>query len=205
MRRVARHSRAEATFTASSNSDVAERHLANHSLAVKGIWVDIVAPGVFHPDSHSGISGRLESVPNSQDGMHLLTEELEDTTSSDRLLFTTSGGMKGIGPSGTEAGDCLFVLAGGKLPFALRWSRQKQYRLVGECYVPGLMWGETTKSGYQSMRRCHPALSLQQRGLGHGLRPSLDRIRCTRVTASLVNLETLDVDTLLRLILPRLR
>jgi hypothetical protein len=98
MRRVARRSLAEATFTASSNSDVAVRHLANHSLAVKGIWVDVVAPGVFHPDSHSGFSGWLESVPNSQDGMDLLTEELEDTTTSDnRLLFTTSGGMKGIG------------------------------------------------------------------------------------------------------------
>lgn len=162
MRKVARRSLAEATFTASSTSGVTVRHLTNHSLAVKGIWVDVVAPGVFHPASHSGFSGWLASVPNSQDEMDLLREELEDTTTSDRLLFTTSGGMKGIGRSGTEAGDCIFVLTGGKLPFALRWSRQKQYRLLGECYVPGLTSGEATRSGYQSMRRRHPALSLQQ-------------------------------------------
>jgi hypothetical protein len=147
---------------ACSNSDAAARLLANNTLALKGIWVDVVANNGFHPDSHHEYSDWLESAHDSQEGVDLLREEFEGTIAGGRLLFDTCSGMRVIGPSSIHVGDCIFVLAGGKLPFTLRQSGQKQYQLVGECYVQGLMSGAATEPGCQSMRRRHPVLSLQE-------------------------------------------
>jgi len=63
-----------------------------------------------------------------------------------RRLFFTSSGLLGLGPAGMMSGDVVVVLLGGKVPFVLRQvggeGEGAQWRLIGECYVDGVMYGE---------------------------------------------------------------
>jgi Heterokaryon incompatibility protein (HET) len=60
-----------------------------------------------------------------------------------RRCFTTSSqGYIGIGPRSLQHGDGVFVLRGGRVPFALRKIAENKYIIVGECYVHGIMHGE---------------------------------------------------------------
>ncbi|MCJ1436819.1 hypothetical protein MMC27_006201 [Xylographa pallens] len=62
-----------------------------------------------------------------------------------RRFFVTKKGYFGIGPAELEEGDEVYILAGGKHPFALRPSLGLQpntFELVGDCYVHGVMDGE---------------------------------------------------------------
>ncbi|OAL50739.1 hypothetical protein IQ07DRAFT_680093 [Pyrenochaeta sp. DS3sAY3a] len=56
-------------------------------------------------------------------------------------FFTTHGGSVGIGPPSMAAGDTVYVFNGGGVPFVVRRSETRAYafRLLGECYVHGLM------------------------------------------------------------------
>jgi hypothetical protein len=56
------------------------------------------------------------------------------------LCITTKGYLAAV-PFVTKVGDCIAVLAGGRLPFVLR-PIGDHYRLVGHCYVHGIMDGE---------------------------------------------------------------
>jgi hypothetical protein len=56
------------------------------------------------------------------------------------LCITAKGYLAAV-PYTTEVGDCIALLAGGRLPFVLR-STGDHYRLVGPCYVHGIMNGE---------------------------------------------------------------
>jgi hypothetical protein len=56
-------------------------------------------------------------------------------------LCTTSNGYLAAVPYTTEIGDCIAILAGGGHPFVLRPTGD-HYRLVGPCYVHGIMNGE---------------------------------------------------------------
>jgi hypothetical protein len=56
-------------------------------------------------------------------------------------LCTTAKGFLAAVPYTTKVGDCIVVLAGGDLPFVLRPTGD-HYRLVGPCYVHGIMGGE---------------------------------------------------------------
>ena len=82
-------------------------------------------------------------------------------TSAYRRLYTTSKGYIGLGPESTQAGDEVWIVWDAKTPFVLRpqpensnapanpnQSREvKQFRLVGETYLHGFMYGEALKSG----------------------------------------------------------
>jgi hypothetical protein len=59
-----------------------------------------------------------------------------------RIFARTKKGYYVLGPRVMEPGDIICVLFGGKQPFFLRHFGHA-YRLVGECYVHGLMNGET--------------------------------------------------------------
>jgi hypothetical protein len=50
-----------------------------------------------------------------------------------------------------EAGDQIYVLNGGAVPFVLRKGKRllNGRRLVGECYIHGLMNGEAIQSEYE--------------------------------------------------------
>jgi hypothetical protein len=59
-------------------------------------------------------------------------------------LATTAGGYLGMVPKRAQAGDQIFVLLGCDVPLLLRPSPGDDgtYRLIGDCYVPGIMKGE---------------------------------------------------------------
>ncbi|KAF4616233.1 hypothetical protein G7Y89_g15171 [Cudoniella acicularis] len=56
-------------------------------------------------------------------------------------LCTTANGYLAAVPYTAEVGDCITILAGRDHPFVLRPTRD-HYRLVGPCYVHGIMNGE---------------------------------------------------------------
>ena len=58
-----------------------------------------------------------------------------------RKLMTTARGFLGLAPEGLQKGDSLWILLGCSVPVALR-SCGDYYKLVGECYVHGVMEGE---------------------------------------------------------------
>ncbi|KAI1424688.1 heterokaryon incompatibility protein-domain-containing protein [Xylaria sp. FL1777] len=62
-----------------------------------------------------------------------------------KTFFVTESGMLGLGHLETEAGNEVWVLDGGRVPFVLRSrgsSRAGDYELVGRCSVEGIMFGE---------------------------------------------------------------
>jgi hypothetical protein len=74
-------------------------------------------------------------------GNHFKWSRAANGASSHRSFARTAKGYFVLGPKVLEVGDVVCVLFGGKMPFCLRpWGRY--YRLVGECYVHGLMSGE---------------------------------------------------------------
>lgn len=71
------------------------------------------------------------------------TSVLRDTAVGWRFVVTANGYV-GVAPGLVKAGDAIAVLKGGLVPFVVCKSEQRQgaFRLVGECYVHGLMHGE---------------------------------------------------------------
>jgi hypothetical protein len=65
-----------------------------------------------------------------------------------RKYFTTSNGYMGLGPNTLQSGDIVCIPYGCKVPHVVRvvpetnLPEEKSYRLVGECYVHGIMDGE---------------------------------------------------------------
>jgi hypothetical protein len=59
-----------------------------------------------------------------------------------RRFFTTVQGHVGLGPAELQAGDDICVFLGLDCPVALRPAGNDQFRVIGCCYVPGLMDGE---------------------------------------------------------------
>ena len=78
-----------------------------------------------------------------------------------RRLYTTSKGYIGLGPLSTQVGDEIWIIYDARMPLALRpqpennnppenanQSREvERFRLVGETYLHGFMYGEALKSG----------------------------------------------------------
>ncbi len=60
----------------------------------------------------------------------------------------TNEGYMGIAPMEAEVEDVVVVVQGGQVPFVLRKGGKEdaKWRLVGECYVGGLMNGKVMKS-----------------------------------------------------------
>lgn len=59
-----------------------------------------------------------------------------------RRRFGTESGMQGIGPQAMKPGDVVCVLFGGPVPYILRKTdTDNVYRVVGECYLRGIMLG----------------------------------------------------------------
>ncbi|KAH8894578.1 hypothetical protein GQ53DRAFT_84393 [Thozetella sp. PMI_491] len=60
-----------------------------------------------------------------------------------RRFFVTRNGYFGLGPSQIQDGDICAILFGANVPFVLRpMMNQGEYRLVGQCYLYGAMYGE---------------------------------------------------------------
>ncbi|KAH7409029.1 heterokaryon incompatibility protein-domain-containing protein [Cadophora sp. MPI-SDFR-AT-0126] len=63
-------------------------------------------------------------------------------------VCATEKGFVGLAPIGAKVGDLVVVFGGGAMPFVLRQSGESEgsFRLVGGCYVHGLMRGEAVRS-----------------------------------------------------------
>jgi hypothetical protein len=59
-----------------------------------------------------------------------------------RSFFISQLGYIGFGPRNTKSGDIIAVLKRAQTPFVLRKEGKGEYRLIGECYVHGIMHGE---------------------------------------------------------------
>ncbi|KAK8022394.1 hypothetical protein PG993_013161 [Apiospora rasikravindrae] len=62
--------------------------------------------------------------------------------SSHRKPFVTGQGYIGLGSKAMQEDDIVCVVFGCMVPFIFRKSSDSRYRLVGECYVHGIMKGE---------------------------------------------------------------
>ncbi|KAH9900403.1 heterokaryon incompatibility protein-domain-containing protein [Xylariomycetidae sp. FL2044] len=62
----------------------------------------------------------------------------------DRFVFVTEKGYIGLGPATVKPGDRVAVLMGCKVPVLLRPDRH-WYRMIGEAYVDGIMYGEALR------------------------------------------------------------
>ena len=76
-----------------------------------------------------------------QEKLRRKQNEFQQEIYSTNPLCTTAKGYLAAVPLTTKVGDCIAVLAGGRVPFVLRPTGD-HYRLVGPCYVHGIMEGE---------------------------------------------------------------
>ena len=85
---------------------------------------------------------RMSAESYRNQGLSYLTA-LQDTVRGWKFVVTKKGHV-GTVPTLAQAGDIIAVLKGGRVPFILKASdtRPGAFRLVGECYVHGLMNGE---------------------------------------------------------------
>ncbi|KAK0625158.1 heterokaryon incompatibility protein-domain-containing protein [Bombardia bombarda] len=67
----------------------------------------------------------------------------------ERASWQCDDGKSGLGPAATQPGDIVAVLFGGVVPFILRpvndGPEGESWKLIGECFVPGLMQGEAVE------------------------------------------------------------
>lgn len=68
-------------------------------------------------------------------------------TMEGRNIFLTSNGCMGKGPMSAKAGHSIWIVPGVNVPLILDNVRPGGYRLVGEAFVHGIMYGEALKSG----------------------------------------------------------
>lgn len=61
-----------------------------------------------------------------------------------RSLCTTTSGDLGRVPFGTKPGDLICIFKGGIVPYLLRLENG-YYKLIGECFINGIMYGEAMK------------------------------------------------------------
>ena len=59
-----------------------------------------------------------------------------------RRMIWTNDGYIGLAPSKTQAGDKVCVFRGFTVPFVLRRTNDNNYKLIGDCYLHGVMFGE---------------------------------------------------------------
>jgi hypothetical protein len=62
-----------------------------------------------------------------------------------RRLFRTRGNYLGIAAQSLQEGDAVWVLAGAAVPFVLRPLKNREWKVVGEAYVHGIMSGEVLR------------------------------------------------------------
>ncbi|KAI1271639.1 HET-domain-containing protein [Xylaria sp. FL0933] len=59
-----------------------------------------------------------------------------------RVLCRTKKGYLGWVPDITMVGDSIFIIMGAAVPFVVRPAGDGTYKLIGECYIHGIMYGE---------------------------------------------------------------
>jgi len=70
---------------------------------------------------------------------------------SNAVFCFTERRYVGLVPSDAAVGDQICLLHGGKVPFVMR-QQGKAYRLIGECYIHGIMHGEALRPEFEENR-----------------------------------------------------
>ena len=109
--------------------------------------------------------GRRLRVPTDAASVQMMKNVLLDSISRATLmqhrrrLITTKIGLVGMAPAVTKKGDTVAVILGCREPLVLRpveQDGQKCFKVVGACYLHGLMEGELMRSGI--MKTCEIVL-----------------------------------------------
>lgn len=100
----------------------------------------------------SDIPHGLTAHPKGEDGSSLETKSrvyrslLSDEVRDWRFVILKERNLCGIAPNIVQEGDVVHIFHGGIVPFITRRSEEREdaYRLVGQCYIWGMMQGEGT-------------------------------------------------------------
>jgi hypothetical protein len=65
--------------------------------------------------------------------------------SNGRKFGITKGLRMGMFPNTVQQDDIIFAPMGANVPFVLREAKDRRYKLVGECYLHGVMYGEVAE------------------------------------------------------------
>lgn len=113
---------------------------------VEGIfrWTlnDDVFGGVFEPHKNKPLISvdEIIKLASNEDDM-IQFRNAAVAACRERTCFNTASGLRGLGPAAMRPGDSVCVLYGASMPFVIR-PEGAAYRLIGECYVHGLMRGQ---------------------------------------------------------------
>ena len=144
--------------------DIIERLFKNNERAIRGAysteeqWLQAqymtLTAGMFmggqedfavYQKWKAGIAADQTSGQDPPKGNADLFASTAGLWSEKRRLFVTVKGHAGLGPSVMREQDLVCVLFGCMVPFILR-KEKDGYRLVGECYVHGIMKGEAIQA-----------------------------------------------------------
>lgn len=140
-----------------------------------GTWVDAHWQTMCGGLRHSGDAGLRRTTTNSDDGASYkrceamlvdggMTCKLEEriyrthetnavitAAVSLKSVFVTKEGYLGLGPAKMQVGDHVFLVPGSNVPFILAPLNNSisNYRIVGDCYLQGIMNGEAYESRWE--------------------------------------------------------
>ncbi|KAL5315559.1 hypothetical protein ACEPPN_016427 [Leptodophora sp. 'Broadleaf-Isolate-01'] len=111
-----------------------------HQWAIKTFQTYVLQPLPEDPEELKALQRELESTKPLGVRMEEITNSMASFGSRRSVCATTRGDLGQV-PFGTQPGDLVCILKGGIAPFLLREDGDC-YRLVGECFVNGIMYGE---------------------------------------------------------------
>ncbi|KAJ3521508.1 hypothetical protein NM208_g13259 [Fusarium decemcellulare] len=103
-----------------------------------------IIPIIYSPSTGSTRSDSFNDVVQFDTRKERYLRTIADYTRC-RVLCITKKGYIGWVPDITRRGDFIFVFPGAKVPFVLRPSENGSFKLIGECYLHGWMYGEAIK------------------------------------------------------------
>lgn len=86
----------------------------------------------------------LEETPEYMSEYYVWVEQV----STNRILIETADGRIGWAPKEAEEGNAIFIVSGATVPVVLRPAEHGRYKLVGACYLHGIMDGEFVSGRY---------------------------------------------------------
>jgi hypothetical protein len=102
-------------------------------------------------EKYAEIATRVDEFPENQVPMRRELDSVSeffatfDLATSRRVFCMTEDGYMGLAPNGGRLGDRIGIILGCDVPFILR-QVGNEWKLVGECYIHGLMDGEALRS-----------------------------------------------------------
>jgi len=83
----------------------------------------------------------INVTPQSKSTIKEYSSLMEKNLANRRFCATSKGYLGWLCDAG-EAGDIVCIFAGSNVPYLLRPDDDGYYKLIGECYIQGIMYGE---------------------------------------------------------------